>query len=110
MTTGLPRLREEAIGPDRGCQGSKLSRLSRGGTIIIDHCENDDPKIALFALHTLASARLAGAGGMDEGGLTVDGLSPKPPWRCAAAGMFGITTVRGIFAADFAAGAANGNS
>ena len=38
------------------------TRLGRGAAIIINRCEDDDPKIALFELHTLAFRRVPRVG------------------------------------------------
>jgi hypothetical protein len=48
------------------------TRLGRGAAIIINRCEDDDPKIALFELHTLAFRPFGEFRGwdrwLDEGG------------------------------------------
>jgi hypothetical protein len=66
----------------------RRTRLGRGAAIIINRCEDDDPKIALFELHTGFSASSAGetAGWMKEAPM-VDRLSRKATGRHRAAGM-----------------------
>jgi hypothetical protein len=64
------------------------TRLGRGAAIIINRCEDDDPKIALFELHTLAFRRVPRVGRwLDEGGADGDPLSRKATGRNRAAGM-----------------------